>query len=135
MAAQASIAAKTSITVITHTGTAFAVAPRGKDKNNVLNWVNPGATSLADTKVDFSYREPTSTRKTTKAMLRVFAPKTATDSTTGLVYKVGDSIVTMDFTFPENATAVERQILVDVALSTFGSTEFRTALINGDVMY
>jgi hypothetical protein len=135
MAAQASIATKKLLTVITLTGTAQSALPRGKDKNNVLQWIFPGATALADQRVDFSYREPTATRKTAKATLRVFVPKVATDSTTGLVFKVGDNIVSMDFTFPENATTAEKLELLDMALTTFGAAEFRTALSTGDVMY
>jgi hypothetical protein len=135
MSAQAAIASKTLLTAISFTGTAQSITPRGKDKNNVLQWIYPGATSLDDRKVDFSYREPTTTRKTTKAMLRVFIPKVATDSTTGLVFKVGDNIVTMDFTFPENATTTEKLVLLDTALTAFGAAEFRTALSTGDVMF
>jgi hypothetical protein len=135
MASQAAIAAKTALTVITLTGTALSVLPRGKDSKNVLSWIAPGATTLDDVKVDFSYRDPTTTRKTTKASLRVFSPKTATDSGTGLISKVGDNIVTMDFTFPENATSTEKQKLLDIALTVFGATEFRAALKDGDVMY
>lgn len=135
MSAQAAIAAKTAITAISITGTALSVSPRGKDSKNVLNWVYPGATALDDIVVDFSYRVPTQTRKTTKATLRAFVPKTATDSTTGLVIKVGDNIASCDFTFPENATATEKQKLVDVFTSALTATEFRTALYTGDVMY
>jgi hypothetical protein len=135
MSAQAAIASKTALSAISFTGTAQSITPRGKDKNNVLQWVFPGATALGDTKVDFSYREPTATRKSTKAMLRVFVPKVATDSTTGLVFKIGDSIVNMDFTFPENATTAEKLVLLDTALTAFGAAEFRTALSTGDVMF
>lgn len=135
MSAQAAISAKTALSAISFTGTALSVTPRGKDNKNVLSWVAPGTTTLDDIKVDFSYREPTTTRKTTKATLRVFVPKTATDSGTGLVSKVGDNIATMDFTFPENATSTEKQKLLDVMLTVFGATEFRAALKDGDVMY
>lgn len=135
MAAQVAIAAKTAITVLSLTGTAYSIAPRGKDSKSVLSWVYPGAVALDDVSVDFSYRVPTTTRKTTKATLRVFVPKTATDSTTGLVFKVGDNIASIDFTFPENATATERQKCVDILTSTLCSTEFRLALNTGDVMY
>lgn len=135
MAAQAILAAKTVLTVITHTGTAFNVAPRGKDDNNVLLWVNAGATSLDDVKVDFSYRIPTATRKTTKALLRTFSPKTFTDAGTGLIAKVGDNIASTEFTFLEAATAAERQKVVDIHMSVMGLTEIRSALISGDVPY
>lgn len=135
MAAQAAIAAKVSVSAIAITGTAYSVVPRGKDGKSVLVWVNPGATTLDDVKVDFSYRPPTATRKTTKATLRAFVPKTYTDSTTGMVAKAGDNIVTCDFTFPENATAAEKQKLLDVFTSAVCATEFRAALYNGDVMY
>jgi len=135
MSAQAAIAAKTAVSAISITGTAFSVAPRGKDANNVLQWVNAGATSLQDSKVDFSYRLPTASRVTTKATLRAFSPKTYTDSTTGQVVKVGDSIASIDFTFPQGATVTERTLLVDILTSTLSSTEFRLALTTGDVMY
>jgi hypothetical protein len=135
MAAQASIAAKTVLTVITLTGTAFAIAPRGKDANNVLQWVNAGGTTLEDTRVDFSYRLPTASRATTKATLRVFSPKTYVDSTTAQVVKVGDNIASIDFTFPNGATVTERTKLNDILLTVLGSTEFRAALNSGDVMY
>lgn len=135
MAAQAALATKTLLTVITLTGTAMTANPRGKDSKNVLSWVYPGATTLDDRKIDFSYRPPTTTRKTTKATLRVFIPKTAVDSTTGLVFKVGDNIVDMNFTFVENATAAEKQVALDVALTAFGAPEVRAALKDGDVPY
>lgn len=135
MSAQAAIAAKTALTVISFTGTALSVTPRGKDSKNVLSWIAPGATTLDDKKVDFSYREPTATRKTTKATLRVFCPKTVTDVDTGLVSKVGECIANVDFTFPEAATATEKQVLLDVLLTVLGATEFRAALKDGDVMY
>lgn len=135
MSAQAAIAAKTAISAISITGTALSVAPRGKDAKNVLNWVSPGATSLDDIVVDFSYRLPTQTRKTTKATLRAFVPKTATDSTTGLVSKVGDNVASCEFTFPENATVTEKTKLVDIFISALSATEFRTAINTGDVMY
>lgn len=135
MSAQAAIAAKTAISTITIAGTALSVAPRGKDSKNVLNWAVAGATSLDDIVVDFSYRLPTQTRKTTKATLRAFVPKTATDSTTGLVFKVGDNIASCEFTFPENATTAEKTKLVDIFTSALSATEFRLALNTGDVMY
>jgi hypothetical protein len=135
MSAQAAIAAKTVITALSLTGTAYSVAPRGKDSKSVLSWVFPGAVSLDDVSVDFSYRLPTPTRKTTKALLRVFVPKTATDSTTGLVFKVGDNIASLDITFPENATVTERTKCVDIITSTLCAPEFRLALNTGDVMY
>lgn len=135
MSAQAAIAAKTAVTTITIAGTAFSVAPRGKDSKNVLMWVAPGTIALEDNRVDFSYRVPTSTRATTKATLRVFVPKTFTDSTTSVVSKIGDNIASIDFTFPENATVAERTKLVDILTSTLSATEFRSALCSGDVMY
>lgn len=135
MSAQAAIAAKTAVSAISITGSALSVAPRGKDSNNVLQWVAAGATSLDDIRVDFSYRLPTTTRKTTKSTLRCFVPKTATDSGTGLISKVGDNIAAFDFTFPENATSTEKYKLVDIITSVLSSTEFRTALATGDVMY
>jgi hypothetical protein len=135
MSAQAAIAAKTAVSALSFTGTAFSIAPRGKDANNVLAWVNAGTTSLQDSKVDFSYRLPTTSRKTTKATLRAFSPKTYTDSTTGQIVKVGDSIASIDFTFPDGATSTERALLVDILTTTLGAAEFRLALINGDVMY
>lgn len=135
MAQQAAIAAKTAISAISITGTAYSIAPRGKNSDNVLQWVYPGATTLDDVKVDFSVRPPTTTRKTTKSTLRVFSPKTATDSGTGLVSKVGDCIASIDFTFPENATATEKQKLLDILTSVVSATEFRAALKDNDVMY
>lgn len=135
MSAQAAIAAKYLISALSFTGTAYSVTPRGKDGKNVLQWVNPGSTNLEDVRVDFSYRPPTTTRKTTKATLRCFVPKTFTDSGTGLIEKIGDNIATIDFTFPENATVAERTKLVDVLTSTLGAAEFRSALNSGDVMY
>lgn len=135
MSAQAALAAKTAITTITIAGTAFSLTPRGKDNKNVLQWVNAGATSLDDVVVDFSYRLPTSTRKSTKATLRTFVPKTFTDSTTGLVAKAGDNIANLELTFPENATATEKQKLLDIFTAAVAATEFRAAITNGDVMY
>lgn len=135
MSAQAALAAKTAVTVISITGTAFSLTPRGKDNKNVLQWVNAGATSLDDVVVDFSYRLPTSTRKSTKATLRTFVPKTFTDSTTGLVAKAGDNIANLELTFPENATVTEKQKLLDIFTAAVAATEFRAAIINGDVMY
>lgn len=135
MSAQAAIAAKTAISAIAITGTALSVSPRGKDSKNVLQWVYPGATALDDIVVDFSYRLPTPSRATTKATLRAFVPKTATDSTTGLVVKVGDNIASCDFTFPQNATTTEKTKLIDIFTSALSATEFRAALSTGDVMY
>jgi len=135
MSAQAAIAAKTTITAISITGTAYSIAPRGKDGKSVLQWVYAGTTSLDDVHVDFSYRLPTTTRKTTKATLRAFVPKTFTDAGTGVVSKIGDNIASCEFTFPENATATEKQKLVDIFTSTLCAAEFRSALYAGDVMY
>lgn len=135
MAAQAAIASKHALSAISFTGTALSITPRGKDAKNVLSWIAPGTTSLDDIRVDFSYREPTTTRKTIKGTLRTFVPKTITDVDTSLVSKVGENIVSSDFSFPENATSAEKQKALDVHLTTLGSTEFRDALISGDVMY
>ena len=135
MSAQAAIAAKVLISAISFTGTALSITPRGRDAKGVLNWVAPGATILDDTLVDFSYRPPASGRKTVKSMLRVFSPKTFTDSTTSVVSKIGDNSASIDFTFLENASAAEKLRVLDILLSTIGSAEFRTALSTGDVMY
>lgn len=135
MAAQAAIASKTAISAISFTGTALSVTPRGKDAKNVLSWVAPGTTTLDDIRVDFSYREPTATRKTIKSTLRVFVPKTITDVDTDLVSKLGDNVAGMDLSFLENATTAEKLKVCDIMLSVFGSAEFRTALTTGDVMY
>lgn len=135
MAAQASLATKTAVSAISITGTAAAVSPRGKDTKGVLSWVLPGATTIEDVKVDFSYRVPTPTRKTTKATLRAFVPKTYVDSTTSLTLSAGNNVASCEFTFPENATATERQKLVDIFTSALSDTTVRTALNAGDVMY
>lgn len=135
MSAQAQIAAKTSITAISITGTAYNILPRGKTGKGVLQWVVAGATPLDDVIVDFSYQPQTSTRKTVKSTLRAFVPKTYTDSGTGVVSKIGDNVANISFTFPENATSTERQKLLDILTSTLSATEFRSALISGDVMY
>lgn len=135
MSAQAAIAAKTAISAISLTGTALSIIPRGRDSKGVLQWVAPGATLLDDVSVDFSYRPPVSGRKTVKSMLRTFCPKTFTDSTTGLISKLGDNAASVDFTFLENASSAEKLKVLDILLSTLGSTEFRTALSTGDVMY
>jgi len=134
MSAQAAIAAKTAVSAISITGTALSILPRGRVlPNNVLSWVAPGATSLDDVTVDFSYRMPTSTRKTVKSTLRAFVPKTATVDT--VVTSFGTNVGEVNFTFPEAATAAERQKLVDILTSALCSTEFRTAITTGDVMY
>lgn len=135
MSAQAALATKHTLTAITLTGTAFNVSPRGRDSKGVLSWVYPGATTVEDVRTDFSYRVPTATRKTTKATLRVFVPKTYVDSTTSLTLKSGDNIASCEFTFPENATATERQKLVDIFTTALGDTAVRLALNTGDVMY
>jgi len=135
MSAQAAIAAKTAITALSLTGTAYSVTPRGRDGKNVLLWTYAGASALDDVKVDFSYRPSTSSRKSVKSTLRCFVPKTYTDSTTGVIGKVGDNAANFDFSFVETATAAERQKLVDIVTSVVCSAEFRDALINGNVMY
>jgi len=135
MSAQATIAAKTAITAITLTGTALSILPRGRDSKQVLNWVAPGATLLDDNQVDFSYRPPANGRKTIKSTLRVFCPKTYTDSTTSLVMKQGDNLASTDFQFEANATAAEKQKVVDLLISALSDAAFRAALFNGDVMY
>jgi hypothetical protein len=135
MSAQAALTTKHLVSAVSITGTALAVSPRGKDPKGVLSWVYPGATTIEDIQVDFSYRPPTATRKTTKATLRAFVPKTYVDSTTSLTLKAGDNIASCEFTFPENATAVERTKLVDMFTSALGDTAVRLALNSGDVMY
>lgn len=135
MSAQAALATKHAVSAISITGTALAVSPRGKDPKGVLSWVYPGATTIEDILVDFSYRLPTATRKTTKATLRAFVPKTYVDSTTSLTLKSGDNIASCEFTFPENATAAEKQKLVDMFTSALADTAVRLALNSGDVMY
>lgn len=135
MSAQAALATKTVVTALSFTGTAMAVSPRGKDPKGVLSWVYPGATTIEDIRCDFSYRVPTPTRKTTKATLRVFVPKTYVDSTTSLTLKAGDNIASLEVTFPENATTTERTKLIDLFTTALGDTSVRLALNTGDVMY
>lgn len=135
MSAQAALSTKHAVSAISITGTALAVSPRGKDPKGVLSWVYPGTTTIEDISVDFSYRPPTATRKSTKATLRAFVPKTYVDSTTSLTLKAGDNIASCEFTFPENATATERQKLVDIFTSALSDSAVRTALNSGDVMY
>lgn len=135
MSAQATLNAKTAISSIDISGASLAINPRGKDAKGILNWIAPGATSLDDITVDFSYRVPTATRKTTKASLRVFVPKTVVNSTTGLTTRIGEMIGSTEFTFPESATFSDRQKLVDILTSALCAAEFRTALSTGDTMY
>lgn len=135
MSAQAALSTKHTVSAISITGTTYSVSPRGKDPKGVLSWVYPGTTTIEDIKVDFSYRPPTATRKSTKATLRTFVPKTYVDSTTSLTLKSGDNIASCEFTFPENATATERQKLVDIFTSALSDSAVRTALNSGDVMY
>lgn len=135
MSAQAAISAKTALTALSLTGTALSVAPRGRDQKGNLLWVSPGATTLDDISVDMSFRTPTKERKSTKSLLRVFVPKTATNSTTGLVEFVGNNIANFDVTLLENATAAEKQKVLDILTSVICSAEFRTAWTTGDVMY
>lgn len=135
MAAQATIAAKTAVTAIAITGTALSIDPRGKDANGVLQWIAPGATALDDLVVDASYRVPTSKQRKIKSMVRVFSPKTAINSTTGLTEKVGENIFALNAELVDNATAAEKQKVLDVFTSVVTSPEFRDMFINGNLMY
>lgn len=135
MSAQQALAAKTAITAVTLTGTALSLAPRGRDAKQVLNWVAPGSSMLADKSVDFSYRPPANGRKTVKSVLRVFCPKVYTDTTTSLVMKQGDNLASVDFQFEANASAAEKQEVVDILLSALADAEFRKAITQGDVMF
>lgn len=135
MAAQATIAAKTAVTAIAITGTALNINPRGKDANGVLQWIAPGATALDDLVVDASYRNPTAKQKRIKSLVRVFSPKTATNSTTSLVEKVGDNIMALNADLVENATSTEKQKVLDVFTSVITSPEFRDMFINGNMPY
>lgn len=135
MAAQATIIAKTAITAISLTGTALNINPRGKDANGVLQWIAPGATALDDLVVDASYRAPTAKQKRIRSMVRVFSPKTVTNTTTSLVEKVGENILALNADLVENATSAEKQKALDVFTSVVTSPEFRDMFINGNAMY
>lgn len=134
MSAQATIAAKTAVTAIALTGTALSINPRGRDQKGVLSWVAPGSTNLDDISVDFSYQASNLSGSATKAKLRAFSPKTHLDANS-VVVRDGVNAATIDFSFVSNATAVERQKLVDVLTSALTDEAVRTALVNGDVMY
>lgn len=139
MAQQSAIAAKSAITAISLTGTAYSFNPMGKDASGVLNWVHPGATALDNVIVDFSYRPPkTSGSKTARkirGLVRLFVPKTAVNSTTGVTELVGENIITLQSDFLDNATATEKQLALDLLTSTIVCPEFRDAFINGNVMW
>lgn len=135
MASQATIAAKTAVTAIAITGTALSINPRGKDANGVLVWVAPGATSLDDLVVDASYRTASVKQKKIRSVARVFSPKTAVNTTTGVTDKQGENILQFVGDFVPNATAAEKQKALDVFTSFITSNEFRDMIINGNAPY
>lgn len=134
MSAQANITAKTLISAYTLTGASLTMSPRGRDQKNVMKWIAPGATTLQDASVDFSYRLPTATRKSVKATLRTFSPKTFVDASS-VTQKLGDMIMSTDFTALENATAAERKLVLDLHISALCDAAVQAAIVNGDVPY